>query len=327
VHGEMGEELRVDRRVPLAYPLVLSVFLIIMAWHGLLRVEHALVAALIVACFATPASKRFAVLLMPMALIGIFYDVQKVVTLEIPVHVTGPYLLEKALFGIPTADGLNGKITLNELFLRWHGDVLDVLTAFPYLTYIFEAVGLFLYFFIRDKERCWRFGWVFFGVNIAGLLTNVLFPVAPPWYVTEHGFGPAVRGAVGHPAAALRFDVLTGTHVFAALYARESDAFGAMPSLHVAYPLIVALALYTGRAGDSKWLKRLAWAYCVLMAFAAVYLQHHYVIDVVAGLAYGLAGHFVAGWVLDRWVLDRRPVAVPAIGNVAIESRIDLRKE
>jgi inositol phosphorylceramide synthase catalytic subunit len=328
VHGEMREDLRVGRRVPLAYPLVLGIFLIIMAWHGLLRVEHALVAALIVACFATPASKRFAVLLMPMALIGIFYDVQKVVTLEIPVHVTGPYILEKVLFGIPTADG---RITLNELFLRWHGDVLDVLTAFPYLTYIFEAVALFLYFFIRDKERCWRFGWVFFVVNIAGLLTNILFPVAPPWYVTEHGFGPAVRGAVGHPAAALRFDALTGTHVFAALYARESDAFGAMPSLHVAYPIIVALALYTARKDDSKWLKRLAWAYCVLMAFAAVYLQHHYVIDVVAGLAYGLAGHFVVGWVLDR-----RPSAVPAsvdgkidgkIGHVAIESRIDLRKE
>src|SRR5262249_27684833 len=154
------------------------------------------------------------------------------------------------------------------------------------------------YFFLRDKDRCWRFGWVFFAVNVAGLLTNMLFPVAPPWYVTEHGLGPAFRGAVGHPAAALRFDALTGTHVFAALYAREADAFGAMPSRHAGYPLIVALALTR-----EVWLARLAWAYCALMAFAAVYLQHHYVIDVVAGLAYGLAGHFVVGWV--PWLRTR----------------------
>jgi inositol phosphorylceramide synthase catalytic subunit len=290
----------VDKRAPLAYPAALLAFLVVMAWHGQLRVEHALVAALIVACFATPASRRFAVLLMPMALIGILYDVQKVVVVEMPVHVSGPYLFEKAIFGISTADG---RVTPNEIFLGWHTDWLDVLTAFPYLTYIFEAIALFLYFFVRDKERCWRFGWVFFAVNIAGMLTTTLLPVAPPWYVTEHGLGPAIRGVAGHPAAALRFDTLTGTHVFATLYARESDVFGAIPSLHAAYPLLVALAL-----NRETWLRRLAWAYCALMAFAAVYLQHHYVIDVAIGLAYAAIGHFAVGWLLGK-----RPV--PGVGN------------
>jgi len=286
--------------VPLAYPAALLAFLVIMAWHGLLRVEHALVAALIVACYATPSSRRFAVLLMPMALVGILYDVQKVFVIEMPVHVAGPYLVEKAIFGIPTAAG---RVTPNEIFLRWHTDWLDVLTAFPYLTYIFEAIALFIYFFVRDKERCWKFGWVFFAVNIAGMLTTTLLPVAPPWYVTEHGLGPAIRGVVGHPAAALRFDTLTGTHVFATLYARESEVFGAIPSLHAAYPLLVALAL--NRETGLPWLKRLAWAYCALMAFAAVYLQHHYVIDVAIGLAYAAAGHLVVGWLLRRRPVGR----------------------
>jgi len=290
----------VDKRVPWAYPAALLAFLVVMGWHGLLRVEHALVAALIVACFASPASRRFAVLLMPMALVGILYDVQKVFVIEMPVHVAGPYLVEKAIFGIPTAAG---RVNPNEIFLGWHTDWLDVLTAFPYLTYIFEAIALFLYFFMRDKERCWRFGWVFFAVNIAGMLTTTLLPVAPPWYVTEHGLGPAIRGVAGHPAAALRFDALTGTHVFATLYARESEVFGAIPSLHAAYPLLVALAL-----NRETWLRRLAWAYCALMAFAAVYLQHHYVIDVAIGLAYAAAGHVAVGWLLRK-----RPVGdVPA---------------
>ena len=298
-----------DKRVPWAYPAALLAFLVVMGWHGLLRVEHALVAALIVACFASPASRRFAVLLMPMALVGILYDMQKVFVIEMPVHVAGPYLVERAIFGIPTAAG---RVTPNEIFLGWHTDWLDVLTAFPYLTYIFEAIALFLYFFMRDKERCWRFGWVFFAVNIAGMLTTTLLPVAPPWYVTEHGLGPAIRGVASHPAAALRFDALTGTHVFATLYARESEVFGAIPSLHAAYPLMVALAL-DRRAPGERRLWQLAWAYCALMAFAAVYLQHHYVIDVAIGLAYAGVGHLAVGWLLSR---RRAPVA-PSVSEAA----------
>jgi membrane-associated phospholipid phosphatase len=262
-------------------------FLGLMGWAGRLRPEHALVVAVMVACVATDRSRRFAILLMPMCLIGILYDVQKVWTLSLPVHVAGPNELERALFGVPTG---SGRIMPNEIFLAWHTPALDVLTAIPYLTYIFEALGLFGFLFVKDKERCWRFGWIFFAVNLAGLATNALFPVAPPWYVTEHGLGPVVRGVAGSPAAALRFDDLTGGHLFAALYARESDTFGAIPSLHAAYPLLVALML---RELGARRLATLAWAYMALMCFAAVYLQHHYVIDVIAGLAYAGVGHAV----------------------------------
>src|SRR5215470_10416483 len=93
----------VGQRVPIVYPALMAAFLVVMGLAGLLRLEHALVVALIVACYATAASRRFAVLLMPMCLIGLLYDVQKVWTLELPVHVAGPYELERALFGIPTA--------------------------------------------------------------------------------------------------------------------------------------------------------------------------------------------------------------------------------
>src|SRR5215470_14121105 len=109
----MCETRDVGKRVPLAYPIVLVAFLAVMAWRGLLRIEHILVAAVVVGCFASESSKRFVVLLMPMALVGIFYDVQKVFSLNLPVHVAGPYFLEKMLFGIPSAEG---RITLNEFF-------------------------------------------------------------------------------------------------------------------------------------------------------------------------------------------------------------------
>jgi hypothetical protein len=255
---------------------------------GALRIEHALVVALIVACFATPGSRRFARLFMPMALCGVLYDVQKILPpLGTTVHVAGPYLAERLLFG--------GGATPNELLARHPSVWLDVVCAVPYLTYILESLALFAFLYARDVERAWRFGWAFFAVNVAGMVTIALFPCAPPWYVAEHGLGPAILGTRGHPAAALRFDALVGAPVFATLYTRESDVFGAIPSLHAAFPVLVALTLRPRSA-----MRLAAWAYAGCMLFAAVYLQHHYVIDVMAGVAYAIAGHVTTHIVTNR---------------------------
>jgi membrane-associated phospholipid phosphatase len=69
------------------------------------------------------------------------------------------------------------------------------------------------------------------------------------------------------------------------MYGRASDVFGAMPSLHVAYPLLV---LIEGWATFRPVVRAAAGAFYVAMCFAAVYLDHHWVLDVVAGTAYCL---------------------------------------
>ena len=45
-------------------------------------------------------------------------------------------------------------------------------------------------------------------------------------------------------AAAHRFDLLLGTHLFDQLYGRGFATFGALPSLHVAYPFIAAILAF-----------------------------------------------------------------------------------
>jgi membrane-associated phospholipid phosphatase len=69
------------------------------------------------------------------------------------------------------------------------------------------------------------------------------------------------------------------------MYGRSSDVFGAMPSLHVAYPLLIVLEGY-GVFGPLGLFASVVFA--LLMAVGAVYLDHHWVLDVVAGLAYAL---------------------------------------
>jgi hypothetical protein len=69
-----------------------------------------------------------------------------------------------------------------------------------------------------------------------------------------------------------------------------------MPSLHVAYPLLVLLEGWS--------LMRYPWRFAtvfffLLMCFAAVYLDHHWVLDELAGIAYCLGVFAVAravGW-------------------------------
>jgi membrane-associated phospholipid phosphatase len=59
-----------------------------------------------------------------------------------------------------------------------------------------------------------------------------------------------------------------------------------VPSLHVAYPALLALETWPYL---SLPLRAVAVVYAALMCVAAVYLDHHWVIDVVVGLAYTAA--------------------------------------
>ena len=55
--------------------------------------------------------------------------------------------------------------------------------------------------------------------------------------------------------------------------------------MHAAYPLVMAIEAWRrpGRIG-----RALSLWYLASMLFAAVYLEHHWVIDVLVGLAYAL---------------------------------------
>jgi membrane-associated phospholipid phosphatase len=58
--------------------------------------------------------------------------------------------------------------------------------------------------------------------------------------------------------------------------------------LHVAYPVVVLLAVWNVRP---RGVRVFCSAFVAVMAFAAVYLDHHYVLDVLAGVVAGIAAH------------------------------------
>ena len=205
------------------------------------------------------------------------------------VHTFGPWDLDRMLFGV-------GGRPLNEYFLAHHWPVADLATGFAYLTFVGEFLALAMLLFFRNRlAEAATFARCFLVVNVMGFITYFIYPAAPPWYVTEHGFGPVTAHVRPSAAAAHRLDAMFGTHFFDSVYGRGVDVFGAIPSLHSAYPMIAVLLVFQIPA--LRWFRWPAVMFSALMCFSAVYLQHHYVIDVLLGLTYAtIAVTLVRAW-------------------------------
>jgi inositol phosphorylceramide synthase catalytic subunit len=240
---------------------------------------------------------------LPFILFVAIYDALGLVRVHVAaggVHTYWPYWIDRTLFGVPS---LSGPQSLNELFARHHWPSVDLLAGFVYLSYIYVVALCAVFLGVVDRSaegraRARAWGWTFLGVNLAAFATYIFMPVAPPWYVATHGFGPVDVAAVASPAALVRWDQLTGIPYFANFYSHSSDVFGAMPSMHCAYPTL--LLLYVAELRRPRLLTLIV-LFQLITCFSAIYLQHHYVLDALVGMSYALAGYR-----LERWLTSRR---------------------
>ena len=223
--------------------------------------------------------------LFPLALVAFLYDTMRFVknvglTPE-RVHVCDLREAEMALFGVAVGDGPMG--TLHDIVQARPSLALDALCAVPYGTYIYAVIGAAVYLYRRDFLRMQRFAWTFLLLNLAGFATYHLYPAAPPWYFHAHGCAVDLAAHASAGPNLARVDALMVVGYFHGFYGRANDIFGAVPSLHVAYPPLLAIETWPYLSAPSRVV---AVAYAALMCVAAVYLDHHWVIDVVVGLAY-----------------------------------------
>ena len=207
------------------------------------------------------------------------------------VHIQDLYEAEKSLFGF----AFHGKIvTANEYWLINHQASLDILAGCCYLCWIPLPLAFAAYLFFTDKEYFLHFSFSFVWVNLLGFVIYYLFPAAPPWYLQEHGFA-FIPGTSGNTAGLARFDDFFHLSLFKNIYAKSSNVFAAMPSLHAAYPLIV---LYYGLKKQLGLVNVFFGLIIVGVWFAAVYTSHHYILDVLAGIICAFTGIFTyqKGW-------------------------------
>jgi len=247
-----------------------------------LRVEHwVFVGLLLTGYFAHPKSRSFAINFFPFQLFGILYDLLRIIPKQWAgaIHIQEPYLMETTLLkwlGIGTLP--------TDFFHNHHHVVMDIVAGLAYSLHVVIPVGLGLYLWIRKSPLLQAYTWGFLALNVLAFAGYILYPAAPPWYVTLNGFENLGWDVTGSAAGLLRVDALLGFPYFEETYARAAWVYGAIPSMHAGFPIFTSLfarlCLNKGR-----WI---FYSFAILINFAAVYLEHHYVIDLIIGwiLAY-----------------------------------------
>lgn len=278
------------RETAIIIPVVLVWLLVTSLCVGF-RPEHIYLAVIItLLLFVTATTRRLVVALLPFAVFGISYDWMNILpNYEVnPVDIRGLYESEKELFGIATAAGT---LTPNEFFVIHTSKVMDFFAGVFYLCWVPVPIlfGLWLYFKKQYKVYL-HFSLVFLFVNLLGFTYYYIHPAAPPWYVASHGFD-FLLGTPGEVAGLGRWDEMTGLNIFHGLYSRNANVFAALPSLHSAYMLIAFI--YSLKARCPWWLRVLFAVICMGIWFTAVYTSHHYLIDVMAGIACTLIGYVI----------------------------------
>lgn len=214
------------------------------------------------------------------------------------VHIQQPYDLEKWLFGIQTA--AHGILIPCEYFKENGTLFLDLLAAFFYINWISVPVFFGIYLWLTDKATFVKFTWLFLFASLLGFVIYYIYPAAPPWYVEAHGFDFKL-GVPGDAAGLLAADEFFGVTLFYDMYLINPNPFAAIPSLHSAFPVTILVYSLQKREQLGYW-NLLFIIFGLGIWFSAVYLRHHYIIDVIAGIGCVL----VAYWLFEKVILKTK---------------------
>jgi membrane-associated phospholipid phosphatase len=147
---------------------------------------------------------------------------------------------------------------------------LLTIVAWTYWNSEFTVVGLaILWVYLRRHEHFARFRNTVLLANVIGLFGYVLWPTAPPRMFNTPGFQDALdgMGSLNHGSA---------------LVSLASNPYAAMPSLHAADSLIVAVVLV---AASRRWWAKALWAlWPAWVWFCVMATANHFLLDVVAGI-------------------------------------------
>lgn len=228
------------------------------------------------------AALSFAGHMAPFAVAVLVYEfLRSFFHLRAEVHVGDLYAHEARLFAVATSEGPRA---LSEVLSRHTSPWLDAICGATYFGFVAQVLIVSAYLFFRERAKCLELSLGFLVVNVAGWGIWFLYPAAPPWYVDQYGTGPALLNVVSSPAGLARVDAWLGVPLAEQFYSKSANVFGAMPSLHVAYATLVAWVA----APLGGWVRIGTVGFALSMAFSAVYLRHHYILDVLAGAALAL---------------------------------------
>lgn len=241
-------------------------------WIGLVPSPTLLVIGVLLLLSARFQAAGFWPRLMPFLVLGLTYQSMGGLSHNIPqdqIHITDLIEWERALFG----GAIPASVFQEHLIGRTFTPVLDILANGLYFSHFILPVAVGVLIWYQKKRVYWPYLLGFLGMSYLGFVTYVAFPAAPPWWAYQKGF-------LAEPISLDHF-LLSERMMFS-----TPNPVAAMPSMHCAYPLYVALI------ASMLWQWRGTFLFLVPLGvgFSVIYLGHHYVVDILVGYAYGVIG-------------------------------------
>jgi hypothetical protein len=215
---------------------------------------------------------------LPLAAVLLAYDTSRGFAdgLGMPVHVTEPAAVDRWLGG-----GVLPTVWLQE---HWHADWWSAVATLVYSSHFVVTPVVLGVLWARNRHLWGRYARRVVALSVAGLLTYVLCPAAPPWLAARDGVVEPVERLSG-----------SGWHVLGlpragALLADgqgQVNQVAAVPSLHTAFALLPCLVLLP--LARRAWQRVVLVGYAVLMPVVLVWAGEHYVVDTLLGALYAVA--------------------------------------
>jgi hypothetical protein len=191
---------------------------------------------------------------------------------------------------------------LPTVWLQQHVDsrIWEAMATLVYCSHFVVTPLVLAVLWARNRPQWARYVRMVLTLSLAGLLTYVLYPAAPPWFAAKAGvIEPVERisnagwAVLGLPKAGA---VLEHSQA-------QVNLVAAVPSLHTAFAVLTCLFLLP--AARLAWQRAGLLLYAALMPLVLVWSGEHYLVDTLLGALYAA----VVVLVVRR---TSRPAAEPA---------------
>jgi membrane-associated phospholipid phosphatase len=164
----------------------------------------------------------------------------------------------------------------------------NVAFTLVYTSYFITPFALAGWLWVRDRRAYLRFVRRLVSLALAGVATYILFPAAPPWLAAQEGLLHGV-----HRTTSEGWKIVgVGTSILFSEGQAAVNLVAAVPSLHAAFTMLVALFLW--ERVPWRRARPLLLLYPAAMGLTLMATAEHYFFDVLLGWIY--AGVAMLAW-------------------------------
>lgn len=153
---------------------------------------------------------------------------------------------------------------------------------------------------LTQKERFWHFTLAFCFMTYAAFAFFLFYPAAPPWLAQIWGLTHGLHFPQNQVTAAINIRELQGFDAITIWAEASPHPVAAFPSLHAGFPWLVTLFAVR----YFRWWGLLFLPYNLALWFAVMYTANHWVVDILAGVAWATISFVVVDIIWHAITVD-----------------------